>query len=260
MALTRSFPSGIRNYSTAINENKASPAFNHLWDASSTYRTPAGAIITGSWRPLLPSDMAAEINVSGGLSVTIGAVAITGNPSVQVSNPVTLGGGFAGITGTVNTNISNPVLATSGVVRISNLVSTTSIVTGVTNITGVVSLFPNSTLNVSNTGISSITGTVIANYYGSTSVNNYIPSGVNGTLLAANPARRQWFIQNLATGGLYVKLGASASDTSFNYFLKGSPSLAAAEGASVMDDGARWRGAVSAFSLSTPNYIVWELT
>lgn len=55
--------------------------------------------ISGAWRPLIPSDLAATINVSGGMTVNSNpSVAITGNPSVQISNfPYQFG-----ITGNIN--------------------------------------------------------------------------------------------------------------------------------------------------------------
>ncbi len=55
--------------------------------------------ITGCWRAAQPSDFAASINVTGGLSVNSSpSVAITGNPNVTVSNfPYQFG-----ITGNIN--------------------------------------------------------------------------------------------------------------------------------------------------------------
>lgn len=48
--------------------------------------------ISGAWRPLIPSDLAATINVSGGMTVNSNpSVAITGNPDVQISNFSVLG-------------------------------------------------------------------------------------------------------------------------------------------------------------------------
>lgn len=85
MADTRSYPSGVRNFSVAIGENKSQPVFNYIYDASSVYTTPQGYIQTGSWRALKPADLSSTLNASG-LSISINSVAITGNPSVQISN------------------------------------------------------------------------------------------------------------------------------------------------------------------------------
>lgn len=61
-------------------------------------------------------------------------------------------------------------------------------------------------------------------------------SGVNsvaittsaGTVLVPNGNRLAWFVQNLATTPLYVKMGAGASATVFDFILKGC---------AVQDDG-----------------------
>lgn len=55
---------------------------------------------TGMWRQLQPSDLGATINVSGGLSVQLGPLNVTGG-SIAISNqPVVIGGGgFFGLTG-----------------------------------------------------------------------------------------------------------------------------------------------------------------
>jgi len=214
MANTRSAPSGIRNWSTTINEQHSSPVFNYLFDAATIF-TPIGKPpITGSWRPLVPADLAANISLSG-VSLTIGSVAVTGG-QVAISNPVTVGGGFLGITGTTNVNVANSIVPVSGIV--------TSVV------------LPSTTVSTST------------------------PSGTFGTILAANSSRKQWFIQNLGTGYLFVKLGVSASENSFNFVLKGASSSIGYDGSIFSDDGARWRGVVSVSGYSTPSYISWELT
>lgn len=251
---SRNYPTGGRYFSNSINIEKSHPVFLQIFDSTSV--SPQGH--TGNWRPASPVDFAANIQASG-LSVSINSIAITGNPDVRVSNPVTLAGGFAGITGTVSTNIVNPILATSGTSIVTNLVSTTTVVTGLTAVSGLVSINPNSTINAQITGVSNVTGSIFTSYIGSTSVNNSTPSGVAGTILPANSIRKQWFVQNLSTGELYIKLGAGASSISFNYVLKGASTPTSYDGASVTDDGARWRGIVSAAGQAI-NYICWELT
>ena len=73
--------------------------------------------------------------------------------------------------------------------------------------------------------------------------------------MAANENRLELFVQNLATGALYVKYGISASDTSFNFVLAGNSYSNAGDGGSLSDQA--YTGVVSV-SGATPNYISWE--
>lgn len=88
------------------------------------------------------------------------------------------------------------------------------------------------------------------------SISNSTASGSNGTILQANEDRLELFVQNLATGALYVKYGISASDTSFNFVLAGNSYSNAGDGGSLSDQA--YTGSVSVFSSATPNYISWE--
>ena len=88
------------------------------------------------------------------------------------------------------------------------------------------------------------------------SISNYLPSGGNGTILNANQNRLELFVQNLATGTLYVKYGISASNSSFNFALAGNSYENAGDGGSISDQA--YTGDISVFSLTTPNYISWE--
>jgi hypothetical protein len=89
-------------------------------------------------------------------------------------------------------------------------------------------------------------------------VSNFTASGVNGTILNANENREELFVQNLATGALYVKYGSSASNTSFNFVLAANTTANAGDGGSLSD--LNYTGIVSASGANnlTPNYIVWE--
>jgi hypothetical protein len=92
-------------------------------------------------------------------------------------------------------------------------------------------------------------------------ISNYTPSGINATILAGNSARKQLYIQNLATGTLYVKYGSSAGTNSFNFVLGGASYLSGGNGGILSDLG--YTGIVSVCSgLGTgpvsPNYIDWE--
>jgi hypothetical protein len=93
----------------------------------------------------------------------------------------------------------------------------------------------------------------------STGINNYTPSGVNGTVLKYNPYRKELYVQNLATEILYVKYGAGASDTSFNFVLAANTATNAGDGGSLSDKG--YNGDVSVSGINgtnSPRYIFWE--
>lgn len=256
MANTRSFPDGARYYSSTINEGKAQPAFNFLYDPSIVYTTPAGISHTGGWRASRPSDYAAEINVSGGLQVDLGPLNITG------------------IVQTVSVISNTAPIPVSGVTYVSNFPSSWNVhETGNANVT--ITNFPsyfnthetgtanvsiiNGTVNVSATGVSNVSGLVTAQYPSSTSVSTSTPASVYGLSLAANTARKSWFVQNLATGALYIKFGTAATNSSFNVVLKGQTNSDSFDGASWTDEGARYKGNVSTTGIGPANFIIWEM-
>jgi len=86
-------------------------AAQYIFD-SNAVNTGAQPPTTGNWRPIVPTDFAATINVSGsGFQVNVpSSVAITGNPPVTISNmPYEIGitgiinaSGILGISGDVN--------------------------------------------------------------------------------------------------------------------------------------------------------------
>jgi len=93
----------------------------------------------------------------------------------------------------------------------------------------------------------------------STGISNFTPSGTNGLVLASNSYRRELYIQNLATGQLYVKYGSTdASLSSFNFVLAGNSSQDAGDGGSLSDQS--YVGDVSVSGIGTPRYIAWERT
>ena len=89
----------------------------------------------------------------------------------------------------------------------------------------------------------------------SSTISNSTASGSNGTILAANENRLELFVQNLATGALYVKYGTDASSSSFNFVLAANTASNAGDGGSLSDQA--YTGVVSV-SGATPNYISWE--
>lgn len=93
----------------------------------------------------------------------------------------------------------------------------------------------------------------------STGINNYSIGTSNTKVLNYNQYRRELFIQNLATGQLYVKYGSSAaSDSSFNFVLAGASFQDAGDGGSLSDQA--YIGDVNVHSVTTPRYIAWERT
>jgi hypothetical protein len=92
----------------------------------------------------------------------------------------------------------------------------------------------------------------------STGISNFTVSGANGRILPANSYRREFFIQNLDTGILYVKYGLSANASSFNFVLAANSATNAGDGGSLNDQG--YVGDISVSGLVTPKYISWERT
>lgn len=93
----------------------------------------------------------------------------------------------------------------------------------------------------------------------STGINNYSVGTSNTKVLNYNIYRRELFLQNLATGKLYVKYGSSAaSNSSFNFVLAGCSYEDAGDGGSLNDQA--YVGDVNVYSAETPRYIAWERT
>ena len=90
-------------------------------------------------------------------------------------------------------------------------------------------------------------------------INNYAPSGSNGLVLTSNPYRRELYIQNLASGELYVKYGTTADAGSFNFILSKSTATNAGDGGSLSDQSYNGNVSVSGIEgVNSPKYICWE--
>ncbi len=90
----------------------------------------------------------------------------------------------------------------------------------------------------------------------STGISNYTIGTSNAQVLNYNQYRRELYIQNLATGQLFVKYGSSAaSDSSFNFVLAGTSFENAGNGGTLSDQA--YVGDVNVYS-QTPRYIAWE--
>lgn len=86
-------------------------------------------------------------------------------------------------------------------------------------------------------------------------ISNFTISGTNGTALQANANREELHIQNLQSGVLYVKYGASANSNSFNFVLASSTASGGGDGGSLSD--LNYTGIVSVSGLNS-SYICWE--
>lgn len=81
----------------------------------------------------------------------------------------------------------------------------------------------------------------------------------SSTALASNTARIAWFIQNLGTNTLYVRLGAGASTSVFHVILKAGTNQDDGLGGTVdQEDGAVYNGIITVAGTS-PRYTVLEI-
>lgn len=97
--------------------------------------------------------------------------------------------------------------------------------------------------------------------------NNYATADINtpeiltsaGTVLAANPARKMWQIQNVGTNPVFVRIGGTASTSVFHFILKGGTGDNDGLGASYIEDGggAVHNGLIS-IAGTTPKVVVTE--
>jgi hypothetical protein len=71
----------------------------------------------------------------------------------------------------------------------------------------------------------------------------------------ANSDREELFVQNLGVNPLFVKYGASASSSNFNFILTSGSAVLAGDGGTLSD--LNYAGEVSVYS-NSPNYIAWE--
>lgn len=79
------------------------------------------------------------------------------------------------------------------------------------------------------------------------------------TILASNPARAAFTIQNLGTNALFVRLGAGATTSVFHVVLKGGTGNDDGSGGILsMESGTIYTGAISVAGTS-PRLVVTEL-
>lgn len=186
---------------------------------------------TGMWRALHPSDFAASLNISGGISATVDDIAVTGGQiSLIGTSSVLVTNSVVPISGQVNTYNAQELALLSG---ISGALNGNLTVTTWTASTGTASA-------------ATLSGVATANF---------------GVALPNNPNRRAWYIQNLSTGVLLVNFSATIPTTgSFNVLLKGGTNSMDGIGASWSDSPAIYTGPVAVSGLaSVCPYICWQL-
>lgn len=79
------------------------------------------------------------------------------------------------------------------------------------------------------------------------------------TVIAANPARVMWMIQNLGQNALFVRLGAGASTSVFHVVLKaGTANDDGTGGSTAMEMGTIFNGPISVAGTS-PRCVITEI-
>lgn len=80
------------------------------------------------------------------------------------------------------------------------------------------------------------------------------------TVLAANPARLAFMIQNQDTAALKICFGGTASSSVYHVVLKASTGAADGSGGSVAQEaGTVFNGVITCYSSGTPSYTVLEI-
>lgn len=236
-------------------QNSFSPEWSGV---SSAHFSPAACVImdsslgtSGRYRVMRQSDFS-QLTLSG----------VTVNGEVVIENSIGLTGGFVNVsflngTGSPNVTVNGGTISVTGTpaVSVSNFPAAYSI-TGSPNVTvngGTISVTGTPAVSVSN--FPSLFGSTGA--YATTSSNSTI-SGVNGTVFQTDTNRLMWSVTNVGTTVLYVKMGTSGDNTSFNFILKGGTVTGDGLGGLVTDDDAKYRGPVSV-SGTAPYYMAWSL-
>lgn len=122
----------------------------------------------------------------------------------------------------------------------------------------IISGFDSFGINVHQDDLSAATDSVTSIPERNSTISNYTLSGSNGKILDANSKRKELYVQNLATGSLYIKYGPSAASNSFNFILAGNTYANAGNGGSLRDLSYTGEVSVSGSNNLTPSYISWE--
>lgn len=105
-------------------------------------------------------------------------------------------------------------------------------------------------INVNQFDLNSVTDSVTSTPAKTSSPSNFTPASAHGTAISANSNRKELYIQNLGTQGIYVKLGSSPTLTSFNILLTGN---------NLVYRDESYTGIVTTTGhTNSPSFIAWE--
>lgn len=117
---------------------------------------------------------------------------------------------------------------------------------------GILNILQNSSININQFDLSSVTDSVTAVPLKQITISNSTPSSVFGTTIAANENRKEFYIQNLGTPAVLIKLGSAPTTSSYNVHLTGSYNVYRDE---------FYTGVVTTTGFSaSPSFIAWERT
>ena len=117
---------------------------------------------------------------------------------------------------------------------------------------GILNILQNSSININQFDLNSVTDSVTAIQLKQITISNSTPASAFGTTLAANENRKEFYIQNLATPGVLIKLGSAPTTSSYNIHLTGSYDVYRDE---------FYTGIVTTTGYSnSPSFIAWERT
>ena len=253
--------SGFRYFTRPFDTNRGSQSFTLLYDASLTWYN-GQTLTTGGWRPALPSDFAAEINVSG-LDLTVGAVAVTGTANVSVINTapipvsgvtvisslpsVTIGNAILPISGAVTASVAiGDVAVTGGQIAVTSLPSvtignpvvpvsgvvTTSVAVGDVAVTGGSIAISNAILPISGVVTTSVSvgdvavtgGSIAVTSLPSVTIGNTAPIPISGVVTTSVTTDNSQVILAINTGNQYLEAisGQLASNLSDPVWVTGN--------------------------------------
>jgi len=118
------------------------------------------------------------------------------------------------------------------------------------DIRGMLTGIVNGSINVNQFDLNPVTDGVTSHSPKSASPSNFTPASAHGTILNANESRKQFYIQNLGTQGVYIKLGTSPSLTSFNVLLTGNNT--------AYSDQSYTGVVTTTGAANNPSFIAWE--
>lgn len=204
----------------------------YAWSATYVNSGGGGNPVTGGWIPQL-------LGADGSLLISATNLSFSGTAIVVQDSVVSaISSGNATLTTISNTATTLNTIETSGVKY--NAATSGYLAAISSSVSSGIPIYTLGASTVSNSTISGAANTM-----------------VTGQILAANPNRIMWYVQNISPSSpLYVKYGAGAvGPANFNLLLH--PFTSGYAGNSWTDNDARWRGAISASGQG--QFIAWEL-